>query len=339
MTNSSLNSDVETNSDPKVLNTAPKIVALVVFPLLVAITLISTLNAEDPALVVLGFGLVAMFLIELFRRWVLKERVKVDALKDAATSLSVSVITRTLLILVAVPIAFFWMRFLYELTPLHLEQGIANLFGGDLNNGWAIALTLFIAVIGTDFLYYWAHRGGHRIELTWGSHSVHHSSEHYNPTTAMRISFLDELWDLFLISALCLIGIGPLYLMGAYSIVLLYQLPLHQTWSPRLPRWYEYVFNTPHHHRVHHATQKFYIDKNFGGILIIWDRVFGSFIELDEAQAPNYGLTIPVGTYNPLKVLFSELGHMGSKVRQAKSASAVFGYVFKEPYWEPASKN
>ena len=339
MTNSSLNSDVETNSDPKVLNTAPKIIALVVFPLLVAITLISTLNAEDPALVVLGFGLVAMFLIELFRRWVLKERVKVDALKDAATSLSVSVLTRTLLILVAVPIAFFWMRFLYELTPLHLEQGIANLFGGNLNNGWAIALTLFIAVIGTDFLYYWAHRGGHRIELTWGSHSVHHSSEHYNPTTAMRISFLDELWDLFLISALCLIGIGPLYLMGAYSIVLLYQLPLHQTWSPRLPRWYEYVFNTPHHHRVHHATQKFYIDKNFGGILIIWDRVFGSFIELDEAQAPNYGLTIPVGTYNPLKVLFSELGHMGSKVRQAKSASAAFGYVFKEPYWEPASKN
>lgn len=339
MTNSSLNSDVETNSDPKVLNTAPKIVALVVFPLLVAITLISTLNAEDPALVVLGFGLVAMFLIELFRRWFLKERVKADALKDAATSLSVSVLTRTLLILVAVPIAFFWMRFLYELTPLHLEQGIANLFGGDLNNGWAIALTLFIAVIGTDFLYYWAHRGGHRIELTWGSHSVHHSSEHYNPTTAMRISFLDELWDLFLISALCLIGIEPLYLMGAYSIVLLYQLPLHQTWSPRLPRWYEYVFNTPHHHRVHHATQKLYIDKNFGGIMIIWDRVFGSFIELDEAQAPNYGLTIPVGTYNPLKVLFSELGHMGSKVRQAKSASAAFGYVFKEPYWEPASKN
>lgn len=339
MTKPSLSADVDATSNPKVFMTAPKIVALVLFPILVVETLMTTLGATDPSLVILGFGVAALFLIEIFRRWFLKEPVKRDVLSDATTSLAVSAITRFLNILLVFPLGFIWMKFLTEHTPINLEQGIANLFGGDLNNGWAIALTLALALIGVDFLYYCAHRVGHRVELAWGSHSVHHSSEHYNPSTAIRISFLDEFWDVVAISALCLLGIGPLYVIGAFSIVLLYQLPLHQTWSPQLPRWYEYLFNTPHHHRIHHAFQKVYIDKNFGGILIIWDRMFGSFVGIDALQPPNYGLTVPVGTYNPLKVLFSELGHIGSKVRQAESASAAFGYVFKEPYWEPASKN
>jgi sterol desaturase/sphingolipid hydroxylase (fatty acid hydroxylase superfamily) len=92
-------------------------------------------------------------------------------------------------------------------------------------------------------------------------------------------------------SAICLLGFNPIYALVSYALVLLYQLPLHQMWTGRLPTWYEFFFNTPMHHRAHHAYQRMYIDKNFGGITIIWDRIFGTFVEVDDSIPPEFGLT------------------------------------------------
>jgi sterol desaturase/sphingolipid hydroxylase (fatty acid hydroxylase superfamily) len=324
--------------NPKLLSTAPRVIALVILPVAFVIFLLVTLSADHASSVIFGVGVVALLLIELWRRLIKRAKVKNDVLQDATTSLIVQLITGVMNNIIMVPLIFIWMTFLSKLTPLHLQQRIADLFDGNLKNPYAIAITLAIALVCADFLYYWAHRGGHRIELFWASHSVHHSSEHYNPTTATRISFLDEAWDLFMMSTMCLLGLNPFYALGAYAIVLLWQLPVHQTWMGTLPRWYEFIFNSPEHHRVHHAFQKIYIDKNFGGITILWDRLFGTYADVDPNDPPKYGLTVSIGTYNPVKVLFLEFGHIGSTIRQAKSFGEAVGYVFKQPYWKPADK-
>jgi sterol desaturase/sphingolipid hydroxylase (fatty acid hydroxylase superfamily) len=336
MTTPAANSGYDADGDPKILNTAPRIIGLVVLPIVFIAFMILTLSGDHFSSVIFGAGVAGMLLVELGRRVFYKRSVGSDLLKDSTTSLSVSLITGLMNNLFVIPVAFVWMTFVSNLTPLHLQQRIADLFDGSLKNPYAIAITLAIALVCADFLYYWAHRGGHRVELLWGSHSVHHSSEHFNPTTATRIAFLDEFWDLCMMSVMCLLGLGPLYALGAYALVLLWQLPIHQTWRVKLPRWYEFFFNTPSHHRAHHAFQKIYIDRNFGGITIIWDRIFKSFQEVEEATPPAFGLTVPVGTYNPFKVLFIELGHMGKNVRHAKSFGEACGYVFKQPYWKPA---
>lgn len=324
--------------DVKVLNTAPKIIAFAVLPIVFIFFMIFTLSADHLSSVVFGVGLLAMVIIEICRRVFKKAKVRGDVLQDATTSLSINIITGLMNNLLIIPIAYLWMKFLSDLTPMHLPQRIADwVGGGSLTNGYAIAITLAIAIVCADFLYYWAHHAGHRVELFWASHSVHHSSEHYNPTTATRISFFDELWDLIMMSVMCLVlGIGPLYALGAYAVVLLYQLPMHQTWTRTMPKWYEFFFNTPDHHRAHHAMEKIYIDKNFGGITIVWDRIFGTYVDIDPAQPPSYGLTVPVGTFNPFKVLFIEFAHMGKNLKGAKSIGEAAGYVFKQPYWKPS---
>ncbi len=313
------------------LGSANRIITFVLMPLALIAFLMVTLTSGRGSAILFGLGLIALLLVELFRRWLGRAPTSSDVYKDAATSLTMSVIMNIVNAVILVQVIFIWMTFVSEITPLHLQARLSDALGS-----WAIPVTLAFVLVLADFLYYWAHRGGHRIELLWGSHSVHHSSEHFNPTTATRISFLDELWDMVMMSSICLLGIGPQYALGAYALILLYQLPLHQTWMKRLPRWYEFTFNTPVHHRAHHAFQKIYIDRNFGGVLILWDRMFGSYAETQDDLPPAYGLTVPVGTYNPLRVLFHELGVMGRNVAHANSASERFGYVFRQPYWKPS---
>jgi sterol desaturase/sphingolipid hydroxylase (fatty acid hydroxylase superfamily) len=317
---------------PKVgpLGSANRIITFVLLPVALIAFLMVTLTSGKGSAIIFGLGLVALLLVEVFRRWLGRSPTSPDVYQDAAASLTLSVILNIVNGVILVPVMFIWMTFVSEITPLHLQTRLSDALGP-----WAIPVTLALVLALADFLYYWAHRGGHRIELLWGSHSVHHSSEHFNPTTATRISFLDELWDMIMMSSICLLGIGPQYALGAYALILLYQLPLHQTWLKRLPRWYEFTFNTPEHHRAHHAFQKAYIDRNFGGILIVWDRMFGSYADVEADLPPAYGLTVPVGTYNPLRVLFHELAVMGRNVAHATSARERFGYVFRQPYWKP----
>jgi sterol desaturase/sphingolipid hydroxylase (fatty acid hydroxylase superfamily) len=251
-------------------------------------------------------------------------------LNDASSSFVVALIDAFVLSSVLLPVAFFVANWMSEVTPLHYGRWATSTFG----TVGPIVIFLTILVLW-DFCYYWSHRIGHTVELFWGGHSVHHSSEKYNPSTAVRISFLDNPKSLTFLVLIPLLGINPLYAFAAYGFVLYYQLPLHITWLKRMPKPYEYIFNTPEHHRAHHARQKIYIDHNFGGLLIIWDRMFGTYVDIEDVD-PVYGLTQPIGTYRPLVIIFHELAALGRKVKNAGSVALGFRYAFHRPYWEPA---
>ncbi len=158
---------------------------------------------------------------------------------------------------------------------------------------WVAALLLY------DFLYYWLHRGGHEINLLWAAHVVHHQSEHYNLTTALRQTASGALFGWVFYLPMALLGI-PLQVFVAVALIdLLYQFWVHTELVGRLG-WYDRVFCSPSNHRAHHAVNDRYLDHNYGGILILWDRLFGTFIEEDDRDPPVYGTRSPLRSWNPL---------------------------------------
>lgn len=157
---------------------------------------------------------------------------------------------------------------------------------------WLAAFVLF------DYIYYWAHRLGHEWNYMWGAHIVHHQSEQFNLSVALRQSWIHNLLSFFMFLPLALLGV-PLYmlvLIGAFTT--LFQYWIHTRAIRRMPRWFEFVFNTPSHHRVHHATNPQYLDKNYAATFILWDRLHGSFCE--EKEEPVYGITKPLHSLNPV---------------------------------------
>jgi sterol desaturase/sphingolipid hydroxylase (fatty acid hydroxylase superfamily) len=209
---------------------------------------------------------------------------------------------------------------LYELSPLRMPE-----------SAWWAWVILFFA---DDLSYYAYHRGHHRIRMLWATHVVHHSSQHYNFSTAVRQDWAPFTAPLFWIW-LPLIGFKPWMIVLAQSWNLLYQFLLHTETVKKLPRPIELIFNTPSHHRVHHGVQDQYLDKNYGGILIIWDRLFGSF--QGEGERVRYGLTTNIDTYNPIRVGYHEWHAMLRDVRRARTWRARFGHVLRGPGWAPAS--
>jgi alkylglycerol monooxygenase len=161
-------------------------------------------------------------------------------------------------------------------------------------NGWAIA----VMFIGVDFLYYWAHRMSHEVNLFWIGHVVHHQSEDYNLSVALRQGALQKIFTAPFFLPLAVLGFSDTWFLVISAINTLYQFWIHTEFIGKLG-WLEYILNTPSHHRVHHATNAQYIDKNHAGSLIIWDRMFGTFAE--EQERPVYGITTPVETFNPIK--------------------------------------
>ena len=190
-----------------------------------------------------------------------------------------------------------------------------------------------LAVLLADFTYYFDHRLSHRIRLFWAGHSVHHSSQHFNLTTAMRLPWL--IPGQFLLSLLyvpmALIGIPLWLILLSQTIVLIYQFPVHTQRIDRLPRVIEYLLNTPSHHRVHHGANNPYLDKNYGGILIIWDRLFGTYAE--EIEPVRYGLTKNINTHNPIKVNYHGVATLVRDIWRAKSWRARMGYLWRPPGW------
>lgn len=172
----------------------------------------------------------------------------------------------------------------------------------DLGWGWQAWVAVLLV---DDFSYYWYHRAHHEIRLLWASHVVHHSSERYNLSTALRQTWTPYTSLLFWVW-MPLVGFHPIMILTSQSINLLYQFWIHTERIDRLHPAFEYVFNTPSHHRVHHGSQDVYLDRNYGGILILFDRWFGTF--QSEQEAVRYGLTTNIGTYNPLRVAFHEYG-------------------------------
>ncbi|QLQ36064.1 sterol desaturase family protein [Micromonospora robiginosa] len=208
---------------------------------------------------------------------------------------------------------------LWTVAPVHLSPG----------DWWTWAIVFF----ADDLAYYWFHRSHHEVRVLWASHVVHHSSVHYNLSTALRQSWT-PMTSLPFWLPLALLGIPPWMIFLQQSISLLYQFFLHTERVGKLPRPIEWVFNTPSHHRVHHGSNTEYLDRNYGGILIVWDRLFGSFAP--EGAAVRYGLTKNIQTYNPLRVATHEFAAILSDVRRATCWRHRLGYLLGRPGWQPA---
>jgi sterol desaturase/sphingolipid hydroxylase (fatty acid hydroxylase superfamily) len=209
---------------------------------------------------------------------------------------------------------------LYVISPFQLDP-----------HDWWVWVLLFFA---DDLAYYWFHRLHHEVRVFWAGHVVHHSSQFFNLSTALRQSWTPMTALPFWLG-LAALGFPPWMIFLQQSISLAYQFFLHTERIDRLPRPIEWFFNTPSHHRVHHGANEPYLDRNYGGILIIWDRMFGSFEP--EGERVRYGLTTNIETYNPLKVATHEYAAIWRDLRTAKTWRHRAGYLFGRPGWQPAA--
>lgn len=196
---------------------------------------------------------------------------------------------------------------------------------------WSIVLLFF----ADDFSYYWFHRISHQSRFFWASHVVHHSSKHYNLSTALRQTWSGGFYSFIFWLWLPLVGFHPGMILFQMSISLLYQFWIHTEAIDKLPKWFEAVMNTPSHHRVHHGSNPLYLDRNHAGILIIWDKMFGTFQPEIKEEKVVYGLVSNINTYNPVKIAFIEWINMFKDVFSGKkSFSSRLKYLIKPPGWK-----
>ena len=195
--------------------------------------------------------------------------------------------------------------------------------------------TFLLVLVMADLTYYIEHVCLHKIRLLWLAHSVHHSSSVFNTATAFRFSVFDPIASAVFHLPLLLMGFNPIYIFAAEILIQAYQFWIHNEMIGKLGPL-EWIFNTPSHHRVHHGTDQGYLDKNFAGIFIIWDRMFGTFAE--EKQLPTYGILPVMNSKNPLKVQFAEFQRLSVDLRKSESVSDVAGYLFCPPGWQPAKR-
>lgn len=201
---------------------------------------------------------------------------------------------------------------------------------------WGVSLpVILLALLAQDLLYYWKHRAAHRVRWFWTAHVVHHSSEYYNLSTALRQPWNNHFTGFVLLSTpLVFLGVHPLLLGFVGAINLLYQYWVHTQAIDRMPKWFEAVFNTPSHHRVHHGTNPQYLDSNYAGILIIWDKIFGTFVPEDNETTIKYGLVNNLGTYNPIIIAFVEMwGAVKDVCSPGLSIGSRLKYLLAPPGW------
>jgi sterol desaturase/sphingolipid hydroxylase (fatty acid hydroxylase superfamily) len=199
-------------------------------------------------------------------------------------------------------------------------------------DGWPALLALFL---GQELCYYAFHRAAHRVRWFWCNHAVHHSSNELNLAAAYRIGVFSRLTGstVFYVPLIWL-GFPPRIVFEVLALNLLYQFWIHATWIPKLG-WLEYVLNTPSAHRVHHAANLEYLDANYGGVLIVFDRLFGTYrAERDDVPC-RYGLVEPLHSYNPLRVEFHQWLRLGRDLMRARSLRAVVGHLAMPPGWSP----
>lgn len=195
---------------------------------------------------------------------------------------------------------------------------------------WSFVLCLILF----DFLFYWAHRWGHEMNIFWAAHSVHHQSEEFNLSVALRQSWFHNLLAFPIFLPIPFLGFDPLIFGGAAILHTLSQYWIHTKAVDKLHPWIEYWFNTPSHHRVHHAIDPKYIDKNHAGLLMIWDRMFGTFKEEEKDSAIHYGITTQLKSWNPVWANVHYFVEMWQKAREMKWADK-FKIIFARPGWLP----
>jgi sterol desaturase/sphingolipid hydroxylase (fatty acid hydroxylase superfamily) len=236
--------------------------------------------------------------------------------RDTATSLSMGLGSLVTDALWKIPVVAIYSA-LYSLTPLRVPV-----------HWWTVLLML----LAQDFFYYWSHRGHHVIRILWACHVVHHSSRNFNLSTALRQPWTSlTSWPFYL--PLIALGVHPAALAFCSSVNLVYQFWIHTERIDKLSRPVEFWLNTPSHHRVHHASQGSYLDRNFGGILIVWDRLFGSFTP--ETERPVYGLTKNIATFNPLRVATHEYAALARDLAAAGTWRDRVGHLVNGPGWHP----
>ncbi len=201
-----------------------------------------------------------------------------------------------------------------------------------LDIGWAWWAFILCFVLD-DFAYYWFHRSAHSVRWFWASHVNHHSSQHYNLSTALRQTWTGFFALSFIFRLpLALIGFHPAMIAFCGALNLIYQFWIHTEAIGKLPRWIEYILNTPSHHRVHHATNPRYLDANYAGTFIIWDRMFGTFVAEVEDERIRYGIVKQLGSFNLLHSVFHEWIGIAHDLRTAPWRHKL-DYLWRPPGW------
>ena len=192
-----------------------------------------------------------------------------------------------------------------------------------------------MAFVLEDLRYYWWHRISHRSRWFWASHVVHHSSQHFNLSTNLRQSWTSQFSGLILLSVpLAYIGFNPALVGVAFSLNLLFQFWIHTEAIDRMPRWFEWLLNTPAHHRVHHASNPRYLDSNYAGVFMVWDRLFGSFVAEHDDEPARYGLVTNLATFNPIRIALHEyVGIACDQLRKRLTIAQRLAYFFGPPGW------
>ncbi|MDQ7070278.1 MAG: sterol desaturase family protein [Rhodobacterales bacterium] len=275
------------------------------------------MNYPDVTQIAVPF-FIAAIVFELV--WILtKKRGGRYETRDALTSLLMGAGNVVVTIVLGF-VAYGFFMFLWGLTPL------------DLGNSVLIVAICFVL---DDLRYYWVHRYGHRIRWVWASHVNHHSSQHYNLTTALRQTWTGTFTLMMVVRApLILLGFHPAMVLFVGGLNLVYQFWIHTEAIDKMPRWFEAVMNTPSHHRVHHGRNPRYLDSNYAGVFIIWDKMFGTFVPEIESDRPEYGLVHNLGTFNPLRVAFHEwLGIFRDMTQSGISLRDRVMYAIAPPGW------
>lgn len=275
------------------------------------------LDYPEPTLYAVPLFLVTLVLeAVVLRRWRGRDVVGYEK-RDTRASLAMGI--GSLVTVTAINLGVFTLAtWLWPRRLLDLGTGIL---------GWAVA------IVGWDFAYYWDHRVGHECRLLWASHVNHHSSQHFNLSTALRQPWT-PFSSLVFFPPLALLGVAPWMIMVSAGINLIYQYWVHTETIDRMPRWFEAVLNTPSHHRVHHGANPEYLDKNYGGIFILWDRLFRTF-EPERARV-RYGLTKNITSFNPFVIAFHEYAAIAREVRAQPRWADRLGIVWHGPAWKPA---
>ncbi len=246
--------------------------------------------------------------------WIVSYREKKDFYDRKDTLAATAIGVGNLLTSAAVKVLVFGsIIFFYNLVPWSVPH-----------TWWAYVL----CIIWIDFWRYWAHRIGHESRFWWATHVTHHNSEKYNWSVSFRLGWTQHIKFIFFIPV-ALAGFDPVVFFICHQIEVLYQFWIHTEYITKLPRPIEYIFVTPSHHRVHHGRNDKYLDRNYGSTLIIWDRIFGTF-QLEE-ERPHYGITKPVGSYNPITLNFHEWRDIWRDVRRSKSVKEALFMTFASP--------
>ena len=216
----------------------------------------------------------------------------------------------------------------YYFIKLHQSQHIEL-------DSWPAIIALFL---GQEFCYYWHHRICHNVRWFWCNHAVHHSPNEVNLSVGFRFGLFRVISGMFLFYIpLIIAGFRFINIMEMLSFCALYQFFIHVTWVPKLG-WLEYVLSTPSAHRVHHDNTGHYKQGNYGCVLIIFDRIFGTYQAEDETLPASYGLHDPLKSNNPIKVEFREWYNLGKDLYNAHSIKEIFGYLLGKPGWKPPAQ-